>query len=82
MKWQDIIKTFPKVVHDSNGEAFRLVRMEGNKGIYSNGEREVGLDKLNAKVLAPSKGLTIRDNTKIQIEDDEAGTSLAEYTEE
>ena len=81
MSWRDIIKAFPKVVHDKEGEAFHFVGRQGNLGKYSNGEREVLLDEKNAKILAPSEGLTMRDNTTVQIDDDEAGTSLAEYKE-
>lgn len=81
MSWRDIIKAFPEVVHDKEGEAFRFVGRQGNLGKYTNGEKEVLLDEKNAKMLAPSEGLTMRNNTTIQIDDDEAGTSLAEYKE-
>jgi hypothetical protein len=81
MSWRDIIKAFPEVVHDKEGEAFRFVGRQGNLGKYSNGEKEVLLDEKNAKTLAPSKGFSVKDNTKVISNDDEAGTSFVESVE-
>ena len=81
MSWRDIIQAFPEVVHDKEGEAFRFVGRQGNLGKYTNGEKEVLLDEKNAKTLAPSKGFSVKDNTKVISNDDEAGTSFEESVE-
>jgi len=81
MSWRDIIKAFPEVIHDKEGEAYHFVGKEGNLGKYSNGEEEILFNEKRAKAFAPSEGLTMGDNTRLQIEDDKAGTSLAEYKE-
>lgn len=81
MSWRDIIKAFPDVIHDKNGEAFHFVGRQGNLGKYSNGEKEVLFDEKKAKLNAPSKGLTMDDDVKFQIEDDTKGTSFQEFKE-
>ena len=81
MSWRDIIKAFPDVVHDKEGEAFRFVGRQGDKGKYSNGEKEVLLDEKHAKTLAPSEGFSVKDNTKYIIDDNTKGTSLEHSVE-
>ena len=79
MSWRDIIKAFPDVIHDKNGEAFHFVGRQGNLGKYSNGEKEILFDEKKAKLNAPSKGLTMANDVKFQIEDDTKGTSFQEF---
>ena len=81
MSWRDIIKAFPDVIHDKNGEAYHFVGKEGNLGKYSNGEEEILFNQKRAKAFAPSKGLTMDDDVKFQIEDDTKGTSFQEFKE-
>jgi len=81
MSWRDIIKAFPDVIHDKNGEAFHFVGRQGNLGKYSNGEKEILFDEKKAKLNAPSKGLTMADDVKFQIEDNTKGTSFQEFKE-
>ena len=79
MSWRDIIKAFPDVIHDKNGEAFHFVGRQGNLGKYSNGMSVKLFDKKLAQSKAPSKGLTMDDDVKFQIEDATKGTSFQEF---
>jgi len=81
MSWRDIVKAFPDVIHDKNGEAYHFVGKEGNLGKYSNGETEILFDGKEAKLNAPSKGLTMDDKVRFQLDDDVKGTSLQNFKE-
>ena len=84
MKWEDILKAFPPIIH-IDGNMYKLNGRKGNLGQYVTKEiteqgSPIFLTREKAEMLKPSEPLgELYGKPYIQLDDDEKGTSYQEF---
>ncbi len=84
MKWEDILKAFPPIIH-IDGNIYKLRGRKGDLAQYVTDEvteqgSPIFLTREKAQLLKPSEPLgELYGKPYIQLDDDEKGTSYQEY---